>query len=168
MSGRQLWNHMIYMQILWVFSISESKPDVLNGIRMNVRSAEESLFLNTILQPESQRFGEDWTSAEYLSRSAAVYYMRIEWQTVGNCVSRALYDLEPECSRRLNGLVNIGIDETNYRKGHKYITVAVNHDTNFVVWVADGHGKAVLEQFYRSLTLEQTASIKAVTGDGAR
>jgi len=168
MSGRQLWNHMIYIQILWVFSISESKPDHLNGIRMNVRSAEESIFLNTLLQPESQRFGEDWTSTEYLSRRAVANCMRIEWQTVGNCVSRALYDLEPERSRRLNGLVNIGIDETSYRKGHKYITVAVNHDTNSVVWVADGHGKAVLEQFYRSLTLEQPASIKAVTEDCAR
>lgn len=51
-------------------------------------------------------------------------------------------------SRRLDGLARIGIDETSYRKGHKYITVIVNHDTNTVVWVADGHGKSVLEQFY--------------------
>ena len=64
--------------------------------------------------------------------------------------------------------VHIGIDETSYRKGHKYITVVVNHDTNTVVWVADGHGKSVLEQFYKSLTDEQLASIKVVTGDGAR
>ena len=85
--------------------------------------------------------------AEYLPRSAVAEYMRIDWQTVGNCISRALHDLEPERSRRLNGLVNIGIDETSYRKGHKYITVVVNHDTNTVVWAADGHGKGVLEQF---------------------
>ena len=83
-------------------------------------------------------------------------------------MSRALRDLEPERARRLNGLVNIGIDETSYRKGHKYITIVVNHDTNTVVWVADGHGKSVLEQFYKSLTDDQLASIKVVTGDGAR
>lgn len=106
--------------------------------------------------------------AEYLPRSAVAEYMRIDWQTVGNCISRALHDLEPERSRRLNGLVNIGIDETSYRKGHKYITVVVNHDTNTVVWAADGHGKGVLEQFFKSLTEEQLASIKVVTGDGAR
>lgn len=94
--------------------------------------------------------------------------MRIDWETVGKCISRSLNDLEPERSRRLNGLVNIGIDETSYRKGHKYITVIVNHDTNEVVWVADGHGKSVLEQFYKSLTPEQLSSIKVVTGDGAR
>ena len=106
--------------------------------------------------------------AEYLPRSAVSNYMRIDWQTVGSCMSRALHDLEPERTRRLNGLVNIGIDETSYRKGHKYITVVVNHDTNTVVWVANGHGKSVLEQFYKGLTDEQLASIKVVTGDGAR
>ncbi len=106
--------------------------------------------------------------ATYLPRSAVSNYMRIDWETVGKCISRASHDLEPERSRRLNGLVNIGIDETSYRKGHKYITVIVNHDTNTVVWVADGHGKAVLEQFYRALSKEQLASIKVVTGDGAR
>lgn len=106
--------------------------------------------------------------AEYLPRSAVAKYMRIDWQTVGNCVSRALEDLEPERAKRLDGLVHIGIDETSYRKGHKYITVIVNHDTNSVVWVSDGHGKSVLEQFYRSLSEEQLTSIKVVTGDGAR
>lgn len=106
--------------------------------------------------------------AKYLPRSAVSNYMRIDWQTIGSCMSRALHDLEPERAKRLNGLVNIGIDETSYRKGHKYITVVVNHDTNTVVWVANGHGKSVLEQFYKCLTDEQLASIKVVTGDGAR
>ena len=41
------------------------------------------------------------------------------WETVGRCVNRALHDLEPERSRRLDGLVNIGIDETSYKKGHR-------------------------------------------------
>lgn len=106
--------------------------------------------------------------ATYLPRSAVSSYMRIDWETVGRCVHRALNDLEPERSRRLDGLVNIGIDETSYRKGHKYITVIVNHDTNTVVWASEGHGKRILEQFYRQLSPEQLASIKVVTGDGAR
>ena len=106
--------------------------------------------------------------AEYLPRSAVANFMRIDWQTVGNCITRALKDLEPERSKRLDGLVNIGIDETSYCKGHKYITVVVNHDTNTVVWVSDGHGKTILEKFYKSLSEEQKSSIKVVTGDGAR
>lgn len=94
--------------------------------------------------------------------------MRIDWETVGRCVNRALNDIEPERSRRLDGLVNIGIDETSYKKGHKYITVIVNHDTNTVVWAAQGHGKSVLTQFYRQPTPQQLSSIRVVTGDGAK
>ena len=106
--------------------------------------------------------------AVYLPRSVVSEYMRIDWKTVGRCVSRTLHEIEPERNVRRNGLVHIGIDETSYKKGHKYITVVLNHDTNTVVWAAPGHGKKVLEQFYRSLTPEQLASIKVVTGDGAR
>lgn len=106
--------------------------------------------------------------ATYLPRSTVSDYMRIDWATVGRCISRTLNDIEPERSRRLDGLVHIGIDETSYKKGHKYITVIVNHDTNTVVWASEGHGKTVLEQFYRCLTPEQLSSIKVVTGDGAK
>lgn len=106
--------------------------------------------------------------ASYLPRSTVSGYMRIDWETVGRCVHRTLNDIEPERSRRLDNLVNIGIDETSYKKGHKYITVIVNHDTNTVVWAAQGHGKGVLTQFYRQLKPEQLSSIKAVTGDGAK
>lgn len=106
--------------------------------------------------------------AVYLPRSVVSEYMRIDWKTVGRCVSRTLHEIEPERNVRRNGLVHIGIDETSYKKGHKYITIVLNHDTNTVVWAAPGHGKKVLEQFYRSLTPEQLVSIKVVTGDGAR
>ena len=105
--------------------------------------------------------------AIYLPRSVVSEYMRIDWETVGRCVHRTLNDIEPERSRRLNGLVNIGIDETSYKKGHKYITVVVNHDTNTVVWAAQGHGKSVLTQFFKQLTPEQLSTIRVVTGDGA-
>ncbi len=108
-----------------------------------------------------------WLSKQ-LSKQAIAEYMRIDWATVGRCVTRALNDLEPDILKRLDNLVNIGIDETSYKKGHKYITVVVNHDTNTVVWAHEGHGKSVLELFYKQLTLEQRESIKVVTGDGAR
>ena len=57
--------------------------------------------------------------ASYLPRSTTSYFMRVDWETVGRCVNRALHDLEPKHSRRLDGLVNIGIDKTSYKKGHK-------------------------------------------------
>ena len=106
--------------------------------------------------------------AVYLPRSAVSELMRIDWETVGRCVSRTLKEIEPSRSRRLDNLVHIGIDETSYKKGHKYITVIINHDNNTVVWAAPGHGKKVLETFYRQLKPEQLSSIKIVTGDGAK
>lgn len=103
-----------------------------------------------------------------ISKSDIAEYMLIDWATVGRCISRVREDLEPNLDKRLDGLVNIGIDETSYRKGYKYITVIVNHDTNSVIWLHEGHGKSVLEMFYEKLTEEQRASIRVVTGDGAR
>lgn len=39
--------------------------------------------------------------ASYLPRSTTSYFMRVDWETVGRCVNRALHDLEPERSRIL-------------------------------------------------------------------
>lgn len=106
--------------------------------------------------------------AKYLPKSAVAEYMRIDWGTVGRCISRTLDVIEPNIKNRLNNLKIIGIDETSYKKGYKYITVIVNHETNTVVWAHEGHGKEILKLFYEELTEEQRNSIQVVTGDGAR
>ncbi|MBR0417691.1 MAG: ISL3 family transposase [Erysipelotrichaceae bacterium] len=106
--------------------------------------------------------------ARNVSKSFVSEYMRISWSTIGRCISRARKDLDPDLRRRLDNLVNIGIDETSYKSGHKYITVIVNHDTGEVVWLHKDHGKQVLKTFFESLSDEQKASIKAISGDGAR
>lgn len=106
--------------------------------------------------------------AKALCKSAISEYMRISWLTVGRCVTRAREFLEPDIQNRLQGLRQIGIDETSYSKGHKYITTVVNHETNTVVWVSEGHGKTVLTRFFEELTEEQRAAIEVVSGDGAK
>lgn len=106
--------------------------------------------------------------AKVLSKTAVSQYMRISWATVGRCLSRAMDDLEPDRKKRLNGLRKIGIDETSYSKGHRYITVVVNHETNTVVWVHKDHGKTVIDEFFKELSEEQRASLEVVSGDGAR
>ena len=107
-----------------------------------------------------------WMSL-HMSRKRVSEYLRVSWDTVGPIISR----VEKELSKNTNpfdNLVNIGIDETSYKKGHRYITIVVNHDTNTVVWVHKGFGKEVLEKFFKELTEEQKSSIKLVSGDGAR
>lgn len=48
------------------------------------------------------------------------------------------------------------------------MTVIVNHETGHLIWAKKGHGKEVLSEFFNALTIEQRASIKFVTADGAR
>ena len=105
---------------------------------------------------------------ERLSKTDVAKLMMIDWETVGRCMSRVRKDLEPDSTVRYNGLVNIGINETSYKKGHKYITVVVDHDRNQVVWVHKGKGREIIDMFFEELSEEQRASIKVVTGDGAR
>lgn len=102
------------------------------------------------------------------SRKMVSSFMRIAWNTVGPIISRVRKDVDFAPSRRFDGLVNIGVDETSYKKGHKYITVIVNHDTGKVVWLHEGHGKAVFTEFFRALSTQQLASIKLISGDGAK
>ena len=65
----------------------------------------------------------------HANRSVVASLMRIDWKTVGP-VCRRVYDrLEAQAGDRFDGLVRIGIDETSYKKGRKYMTVVVNHDT---------------------------------------
>ena len=54
-----------------------------------------------------------------------------DWKTVGYCIRRTLNQIELDQNGHLKKIVNIGVDETSFRKGHKYITVVVNHDINF-------------------------------------
>lgn len=103
-----------------------------------------------------------------MSKSAIADFMRISWNTVGPIISRVKNDLEPDLSVRWNNLHQIGIDETSYRKGHKYITVIVNHENNDVIWAAPGHDAETLSSFFEQLTDDQKKSIEAVTGDGAK
>ena len=102
------------------------------------------------------------------SKKTVSELMRIEWHTVGNICNRVYRGLEKAAPNRFDGLVNIGIDETSYKKGHKYMTVVINHDTASVVWCGIGYGKEVLSGFFKLLTPEQRYSIRCVSADGAR
>lgn len=108
-----------------------------------------------------------WLSV-HASRSTVSEYLRVEWHTVGGICHRVYQELETANPSRFDSLENIGIDETSYKKGHKYMTVVINHDTASVVWCAKGYGKEVLSQFFERLTPEQRASIRCASADGAK
>jgi transposase len=95
-------------------------------------------------------------------------YFRIKWDTVGSITRRVQKSLEESESSRFDNLEEIGIDETSYKKGHKYMTVVVNHKNGHLIWAKKGHGKQVLSEFFEGLTEDQRMAIKYATADGAR
>lgn len=113
---------------------------------------------------------EDWVAwlALHMCRSALSELARVDWHTVGGICARVEASLEAADGRgRLDGLRRIGVDETSYRKGQRYMTVVVDHDRGRVVWACRGHGKARLNEFLDLLTDEQREAIEVVTADGA-
>lgn len=87
-----------------------------------------------------------------INRRVTSELLRCDWLTVMRCVSRTMDYLEPDPKKRYEGLENIGVDETSYRKGHSYVTVVVNHDTNTVVWCSLGHSSEVISKFFENLS----------------
>ena len=104
--------------------------------------------------------------AVHTSKSAVVALMRLAWRTVGAVVERVVADAEAGRDR-LDGLVRIGIDEVSHRKGHRYLTVVVDHDTGRLVWAAEGRSEATLEAFFDALGPERSKAIELVSADGA-
>ena len=93
---------------------------------------------------------EDWVAwlALHMCRSALSELARVDWHTVGGICARVEASLEAADGRgRLDGLRRIGVDETSYKKGQRYMTVVVDHDRGRVVWACRGHGKARLNEF---------------------
>ncbi len=58
----------------------------------------------------------------------------------------------------LDNLARIGIDETSYRRGHRYLTVVVCHDTGRLVWAGVGRSRASIEAFLNELGPESPRS----------
>jgi transposase len=106
--------------------------------------------------------------AIHLNRTEVSKLMRISWHTVGPILTRIKNKLEPDSTIRYANLKRIGIDETSYRKGHNYVTVVIDHDTNQVIWIGKGTGIVVLEAFMKSLSQAQRDNIELVSADGAK
>jgi len=104
--------------------------------------------------------------ATQCSKTAVTELMRIAWRTVGAIISRVWADVE-KLHDRFADLKRIGIDEISYKRGHRYLTVVVDHDSGRLVWAAPGRDKATLGQFFDALGEERCAQITHVSADGA-
>jgi transposase len=100
------------------------------------------------------------------SKSAVCELKRIAWRTVGSIVARVWADTE-HATDPFADLRRIGIDEISYRKGHKYLTIVVDHDSGRLVWAAPGRDGNTLRKFFESLGSERSAVITHVSSDAA-
>jgi transposase len=105
--------------------------------------------------------------AQRSDKTTITRLLRTSWETVAGIVERVV--AEQIDTRRLTGLLRIGVDEVSYRKGHRYLTVVADHDQGGqVVWAAEGKNAATLEAFYDELGPDGCAAIEAVSMDLGR
>ena len=105
-----------------------------------------------------------WLATEG-SQSAVAEFLRITWRSVGAAIKRRVG--QTDWPVHTLDLKRIGIDEISYRKGHKYLTVVVDHDSGRLIWAAPGRRKETVDQFFDLLGKERCARITLVTRDAA-
>ena len=100
------------------------------------------------------------------SKTAVSALLRIVWRTVGSIVTRVVADIDTQVDR-FDGLRRIGIDEISYKRGHKYLTVVVDHDSGRLVWAAPGRDAKTLRRFFDALGDQRCKLITQVSADAA-
>lgn len=100
------------------------------------------------------------------SKTATAALMRIAWRTVGAIVTRVWADIDA-IEDRFAGVHRIGIDEISYKKGHKYLTIVVDHDTGRLLWAGVGRDAETVDEFFEALGAERAAAITHVSADAA-
>lgn len=120
----------------------------------------------------SSRYTRDFEDlAAWLTRhtakSVVAHLMRIAWRSVGSILTRVLAELDSAAGDRLAGIRRIGIDEISYKKGHKYVTVVVDHDTGRLLWMNPERTKKSLAAFFTWLGEDRCAQLELVSADGA-
>ncbi len=100
------------------------------------------------------------------SKTAVTELMRIAWRTVGAIITRVAADATAGVDRFAR-LARIGIDEISYKKGHRYLTVVVDHDSRRLIWAAPGRDTHTLRRFFDLLGPERSGQITHVSADAA-
>ncbi len=106
-----------------------------------------------------------WLAA-HTALSVVTVFLRLAWRTVADIVTRVVADGRAT-NDLLTGLSRIGIDEISYRKGHRYLTVIVDHGTGRLVWAAEGRNKETLATFFDEPGPDRAAMLTHVSADGA-
>lgn len=87
----------------------------------------------------------------------------LAWRTVGRVIERVVDALGRK--NQFEDLVGISVDETAYKRGHRYLTVVVKLENGEATWAANGKSSATLGNFFDELGPERCAKLQVVAMD---
>ena len=112
----------------------------------------------------TQAFDEAVASlVQVADKTAAGRIFRVAWRTVGRIVERVV--ARKLSKDRLDGLEFIGVDETSYKRGHRYMTVVMDLMTGRVVWLGEGKTAKTLTSFFEELGPSRCQRLRMVAMD---
>jgi transposase len=104
----------------------------------------------------------DWLRS-LASIKAVAKQMRLTWDEVDGIMQRAV--ARGLLRRKRVKVYNVGVDETSFRKRHRYVTIVTDLDESVVLHVVDDRKQEGLDSFFRSLTPSQIGAIQTVAMD---
>jgi len=104
--------------------------------------------------------------AVHASASAVAALMRTSWRAVGGICERVADEAR---GRRdvFAELRRIGVDEISIRRGQRYLTVVIDHDSGRLIWAAPGRDRTTVETFLARLGEDRCAELELVSCDMA-
>jgi transposase len=90
-------------------------------------------------------------------------HVGLDWKTVKN-IDKVF--LEEEFGQTdYTGLRILALDEIAIHKGHRYMTVALDHDSGRIIWMGEGRSEETLDSFFTAMPEEVRKGIVAVASD---
>ena len=103
--------------------------------------------------------------ARRLSWSEVASIFKTSWENVYRSVAWVVeYGLK---HRDLEGVTAIGVDEVQFQKGHRYLTVVyqINSDCRRLLWVGQDRTAKTLLRFFKMLGRQRSSAIEYVCSD---
>ena len=97
------------------------------------------------------------------SISGAARLLHLSWDQVDGIVKRAVQ--RGLARRRSVPPRRIGVDETSFQKGHRYVTIVTDLDRGIVLYVGKGRKEETLDSFWETLPSQARAEIEVVAMD---
>ncbi len=104
--------------------------------------------------------------AVHCSTQAVAELARVAWRTVGGVVERVMAERAAGVDP-LAGLRRIAIDDISHRRGQRYLTVVLDHDTGRLVWAHPGRDRRTVERFLDALGEARCRELELVSADMA-